>query len=527
MAKKKQERVAVPLDQLITQPRLWAKTIVASNETATVSSVRNIINTILSRFQGFWNMQKMAEHRGDPQLYMNFVSDDFVVKKKKESGYNPGDVVFKLHLSDLEDDNHYDRARAALNLLHRIDILVQDKEDPDYWRTQSFADIRGRTEEDPVTKERYFVGTDFEVIIPSLVAQDYLDISLHKGYIRLMSYPMFKLRSTVSNDLYVFLSEKWNMGHADDIIIVSITELRQRLGFVKTKSEDRSGMYPSWSKFCEKVLEPAKREMDTLAQSGGMSFTFTYEPLLYGQPLPPYKRPDSVRFILNRTECGKRLISKSDYNAQAIAAKTMMKEKFLLTDRQSRGFMKRVTPDMIDGLLQAMQQLLDDIQAGRRQANSIPATAYDEIDRYIRKHTPSIFTPAEEVKPEDSQSSTQPTEEVSEAAALAEFRERMASPAKEAALPDGWWRLTGLDKKGLWEVMEAVRPQVSEADFRHWVEPLATADTVDHTALIIRYIGSGYRHQEPLHSDAYRLMLSELRRRFPNRITDLQPTFEN
>jgi len=525
MAKQKQKRATVTMDQLMTQPRSMAQAILANKDSTTALTITRIVNTILSRFQGFWNMQKAVEHRGDSQLYMNFISDDFVVKKKKESGYNEGDVVFKLHLSDVEDDNHYDRARAALNLLHFIDILVPDKENPDYWRTQSFADIRGRTEEDPVTHDRYFIGTEFEVIIPRLVAENYLDISLHKGWVRLMSYPMFKLRCAPSIDLYGFLSEKWNMGHAGDVIVVTIVELRTRLGFVKTEKDDRSTMYLAWSKFCEKVLEPAKREMDTLAATGGMPFTFTYEPLLYGQPLPPYKRPDSVRFNLARTDSGRRLIDRSDYNAQSIAAKNMMKEKFLLTDKQARGLMKRVTPDILPGMLDMMENLLSELTAGTRQANSVPATAYYEIDRYLRQHTATVFTPAEEVKPEGSQSSTQPTEEVPESAALTDLRERMAEPVVAAALPEGHWRLTSLDMKHLWDVMQAVKSQVSEADYHHWVEPLGAADTVDGTALIVRYHGATYRHQEPLHSDAFLATLRALRSTFPDRIDTIRPEF--
>lgn len=479
MAKKKQQRVAVPLDQLISQPRVWSRTLLANNSDVTANAVRKIINTILSRFQGFWNLQKMAEHRGDRQLYLNFISDDFVVKKKKESGYDEGDVVFKLRLSDIEDDNHYDRARAALNLLHFIDILVPDKENPEYWRTRSFADIRGKTEEDPVTKERKFVGTNFEVIIPRLVAENYLDISLHKGYIRLMSFPMFKLRSTSANDLYLFLSEKWNLGHASDTMVVSLAELRTRLGYVKSDRSDRSEMYMSWSKFCEKVLEPAKREMDSLAMVGGMPFTFTYEPLFCGHPVPKFKRPDSVRFTLSRTENGMKLIERSDYNAQSIAARDFMKNKFGLTNYQSRSFMKRVAPDMLSGLLSMMRKLHEDLTNGKINANSVPAVAYDKINEYITNQNEPLFAQAEEIRESGKERvHAKPNHEVPSGCRAANEEELEALASFKKALME----------------KTSTKPSMRQGFFDHVVNKLAIAYVKDDVLYLCRSNGVGVEY---------------------------------
>lgn len=528
MAKKK-KGVTIGLSDLITQPRKMSRLPMLDSRIG----VRTLL-AVLQRMQGLFNAAKSNER--DPQLYMKFVTDQFEVKRTSSGGYNEGDVVFHLSLSDIAEPNHYPEARVALESFTHVNVMTPIPDQPNRYRTESLMHITGEGERQADGTVR-FVGTEFEVVIPRITAENILDINLLGGYTRFLLFTASQFRSDYAYSLYIRLSDEWR--RRGDVFDIGYEDLRQNMGFVveqqevkdkegraKTVTIDHTKKHASWSLFCKYVLNQSKEELDKMAAQlpPKTDFTFEYEGRLNGAPLPKYKRPDAIRFTIIPTSIGKQLADDSSFASQSIIARKMMTTIFNLTEGQARTMMKRVTPDNVDALIKKMNEMQDSVRSGKTVIReSLAAWALICIREFLSHG----FTPAEEVKPEDSQSSAQPTEETSEAAALAEFRERMAAPAKPAALPEGWWRLTGLDKKGLWEVMEAVRPQVSEADFRHWVEPLATADTVNHTVLIIRYIGSGYRHQEPLHSDAYRLMLSELRRRFPDRITDIQPTFDN
>ena len=89
-----------------------------------------------------------------------------------------------------------------------------------------------------------------------------------------------------------------------------------------------------------------------------------------------------------------------------------------------------------------------------------------------------------------------------------------------SALPEGWWRLLSIDKKTLWDAMQAARKEVSEMEYKHWIEPAATADTVEKDTLIIPYYGKGYRGQNPMQAQAFIALLKHLRAKFAGRINN-------
>ena len=92
--------------------------------------------------------------------------------------------------------------------------------------------------------------------------------------------------------------------------------------------------------------------------------------------------------------------------------------------------------------------------------------------------------------------------------------------AGAAKLPEGQWRLLSIDKKTLWEAMQAARTEVGEMEYKHWIEPAAAADIVEKDTLIIPYYGKGYRGQNPMQATAFLALLKELRKRFGGRIAN-------
>ena len=89
-----------------------------------------------------------------------------------------------------------------------------------------------------------------------------------------------------------------------------------------------------------------------------------------------------------------------------------------------------------------------------------------------------------------------------------------------STLPEGWWRLLSIDKKTLWDAMQAARKEVSEMEYKHWIEPAACADIVEKDTLIIPYYGKGYGGQNPMQATAFLALLKELRKRFGGRIAN-------
>lgn len=389
---RKKKAVTLSLQDLMTQPSQLAHLPMMNKVTG-----YRVLIAVLQRLQGLWKIAKMqkqmpvADKTG--QLYLNFVTDEFEVKRQNESAYNEGDVVFKLNLSDIADDPHYEEARTALQSITHVQCFVPDKEAPGYFVTENLMQIHGKRENGK------FVGTKFEVIVPRKTAENILDINLFGNYTRFLGYTAGKLRSSFSYPLYIYLSEEWRQ-HGDRFVI-PMSKLRYRLGFVKgTDDPEREHRYGSWSQFCDKVLNQAQRELDKLAEGGGADFTFTYQGLLHGTPLPPYKRPDAVAFTITPTEAGRAIKEENDYAPNREIAQQLMVDFFHLHIKQARAFLRRVTPVIMSGFIAHLQMRRDEFAAHRHpDVKNIAGWMYDDIDRYIRAEEDKFFATAEEVIP--------------------------------------------------------------------------------------------------------------------------------
>lgn len=405
MARKKKVE-PINFQDLITQPRQLARLPMMNK----MAGYRVLI-AVLQRLQGLWKIAKMQEADKKGQLYMNFITDEFEVKRKNSSGYNEGDVVFKLRLSDIALDSHYDEARLALTSLTHIKCFIPDNDNPGYYRTGSLMEVRGRRE------NNQFVGTEFEVIVPRLTAENILDINLFSNYTRFVGYTAGRLRSSFSYPLYIYLSEEWR--HHGEQFIIPIKDLRFRLGFVKDSEDpDREKRYSTWSVFCQKVLDQAKKELDELASVGGADFTFVYQGMLYGHPLPAYKRPDAVAFTILPTKVGEELQQTNEYAPNREAAKKLMTDFYKLTAGQTYNLLRRVTPDFMPRFLSQIIIWKEEIESGSRTGiNNRPGWAYKSIDELIRSEEKRFFATSSDVV--ESCPEPTPVEQDGESAALA------------------------------------------------------------------------------------------------------------
>jgi len=404
MPRKKKKGVTVQVNELITQPRKMASLPALNSRIG-----QRTMLAVLQRLQGLFNLAKEKENMRvkDRQLYFNFESEDFEVKRKSTAGYNEGDVLFNLSLSDIAEPNHYPEVREALGSLLNVHVLVPIPEEPGHFRTESLMQIKGEFD-----KDGKFVGTDFGVIVPRLAAESILDINLLGGYSRFLLFTASQFRSEYAYTLYVRLSEEWRRRRTN-VFDIGYEDLRQNMGFVvemqevvgkdgkkKVQPIDHTKKHSSWSLFCRYILDQAQQELQAMSQRTPpvTDFTFEYEGRLGSGTLPKYKRPDAVRFTIIPTSVGKQLESDKVFASQSIEARRMM-AAFGLSEKQIRKFMNpaRVTPDNIDGLLLMMQQLSDDLASGRKKARSRVAVAYDEIDRFLNPQVAEEVTPAEEV----------------------------------------------------------------------------------------------------------------------------------
>ena len=497
MAKKKKD-VALSLQDLITQPRQLAHLPMMNKITG-----YRVLIAVLQRMQGLWRIAKMSEETGNAQggqLYMNFVTNDFEVKRENTSQYGEGDVVFQLRLSDIESDNHYDEARQALASLLHVKCIIPDENNPGYYATESLMNIRGRRDNGK------FVGTEFEVIIPRRTAENILDINLMGGFTRFLSYTAMRLRSSFSYPLYIYLSEEWR--HHGEQFVISIDKLRFRLGFINTADDpEREQRYIHWSQFCNKVLDQAKKELKDLAASGSADFTFEYEGLLHGLPLPSHKRPDAVRFTIYPTETGKKLTEANAYTPLEIQAKRLMRDFFNLTEGQCRKLLRRANPSNINALLEQLQTWTAEIQAGKRHdIKSLPKWAYVSIDNFLPQETPTKKTAKEEVIEIPVQEEVQ---------------------IKQDTVKKEEQTLTSSDSLAIYSAITALKEVLPQEDFYNWAQPVIARNTcLDGKTLVVKYTGPFYKGKHARQSQAFLTILDTIRKATENRIEDIRAIHE-
>ena len=399
MVRKKKKGITVQVNELITQPRKMASLPALDSRIG-----QRTMLAVLQRLQGLFNLAKEQENMRvkDSQLYFNFESEDFEVKRKSTAGYNEGDVLFNLSLSDIAEPNHYPEVREALGSLLNVHVLVPVPEEPGHFRTESLMQIKGEFD-----KDGKFTGTDFGVIIPRLAAESILDINLLGGYSRFLLFTASQFRSEYAYSLYIRLSEEWRRRRTD-VFDIDYEDLRQNMGFVleqqeitgkdgkkKTVINDRTKKHASWSLFCRYILDQTQQELQAMSKRTPpvTDFVFEYQGYLNGLPLKSkrfpdgigYKRPDTIRFTIIPTSVGKQLSSDNVFASQSIQVRRMMTDVFRLTEGQARTLMRSVTPDNVDGLQQQMEKWQSDIKEGRRKTGNLAAWAWTCMSNYLNK----------------------------------------------------------------------------------------------------------------------------------------------
>ena len=535
MAKQKPKIKPIDLskESLMKQPTAY--TLMPKKATLTQMKVFTVI---MYRLQAFFNKvieEKYKTPEKSQQLFLDFAADngEFVIAKETTRLIDPGDVLIDIPLRDLHiEPKNYPAAVETLWRVASTPCVINDEETGEQKITNFMYLVKGGnitatkeeiTETDPITGKT--VKREVERIrykqprirmgIPRAVAAQIFDIDI-RGYDQFSLPAALAAGSVYTLLIYILVSGQYHRGNNQ--FQKDYMELREELGFFDTPTDKNASKYIEWAQFERGVMRVAKDELDRKLKSGEIDMSFDYEPVFDRWLNPATGRTkrivQRITFRVIPSASIAHLLTVQPTETDELI-QSMMGELKLTNPQVTgkyKGFLARTRqllgPDGIARLRTKVNELIAE-KNKRTDINNVGRWACSRINEWLQKQQPS----------------TQPTEVVSESAALTDLRERMAEPVVVATLPEGYWRLTSLDMKHLWDVMQAVKSQVSEADYHHWVEPLGAADTVDGTALIVRYHGSTYRGQKPMHSEAYRLMLTALRTTFPDRIDNIRPEF--
>lgn len=156
------------------------------------------------------------------------------------------------------DPNHYPQLRESLKLLASVPVEIPFKT-PDgrsYLKVTNLCDVYIPT--DLGIYEKYAV-----LKIDPQVAQRLVNLDL--GYHRLGKQIVFSCRNRYTQRVYMFIESWLKKG----MTVIKTLEFRKML-----RLENR---YSKFSDFCRRVLEPAKEELQMLAENGFCDCFFDYE----------------------------------------------------------------------------------------------------------------------------------------------------------------------------------------------------------------------------------------------------------
>lgn len=148
------------------------------------------------------------------------------------------------------------------------------------------------------TSDRYDGYADF-TINPDVALYAF---RMEGGYVNHPKEIAFKAQQYYAPLVY-FLLKHHSSGKSK--VTVPYSAVQDITGVVKREPKDRhiiSNQFPLFSKFKQRVLEPAKAELERMGEKNLIDITFTYEPIYKGR----VKRgdPDAISFTVIQTDLG-------------------------------------------------------------------------------------------------------------------------------------------------------------------------------------------------------------------------------
>lgn len=260
------------------------------------------------------------------------------------------------------DPNHYPQLRQSMKMLAAIPVEIpyKTKEGRNYVKVTNLCDVY--IPEDPGIYEKYAILKIDRTVAKRLVSLDF-------GYHRLGKQIVFACRNRYTQRIYMFIESWLDKGGT----VIPTLEFRKMLRL--------EANYRKFTDFTRRVLEPAKEELQQLAQNGFCDCYFDYD--------KRYTRgqrggePDELVFRIYRPK------NKLSENLQKITSmqrqsfSDMLVRYFNFEPTTARALGDRITSDNYQD---AVSKLIDLRQrlTGAHGVHDRAAYAYRALDNLLR-----------------------------------------------------------------------------------------------------------------------------------------------
>ncbi len=260
------------------------------------------------------------------------------------------------------DPNHYPQLRQSLKMLAAIPVEIPYKtaDGRSYLKVTNLCDVY--IPDDPGLYEKYAVLKIDRTVAERLV-------SLDLGYHRLGKQIVFACKNRYTQRIYMFIESWLDKGGTR----IKTIEFRKMLRLESN--------YKKFTDFTRRVLEPAKKELETMATNGFCDCYFDYEKK-YNQGQRGGE-PDELVFHIFRPK------GKLDEQLKDVSAKqrevfsNMLVRYFAFDAAEAKKMGDRITPDNYQSAMNKLQDLHTRLRSDQTIKNRTAYT-YRVLDNLFR-----------------------------------------------------------------------------------------------------------------------------------------------
>ena len=241
--------------------------------------------------------------------------------------------------------------------------------------------------------------------------------------------------------IYIYLT-RWAREYSQKS--VNFIDLKKYLGLIapekvkdevtgKTVTRDVD-TYPKYSRFCEKVMDPIKEDLDRLAEDNKVDFSFDYEPVYKGRA----KRgnPEEIKFTIHLSGLGEEMKRKRKRRQLPSDIWNLLRAEYGLTETDIKGLSDMLPEELVGEFRKEVMEVGEKLKKYRPKNER--AYVVTVLKNFVMQRIPE----AEEA------------EEAKESAAV-EKKETKAVSEKEAA----GWR----------EFMQVLADSVTSTEYNTWL----------------------------------------------------------
>jgi hypothetical protein len=175
---------------------------------------------------------------------------------------NDGRLEVRIYFKGLVDPNHYPQLRESLKFLASVPVEIPYKtpEGRNYLKVTNLCDVYIPT--DTGIYEKYAI-----LKLDPLVAERIVNLNL--GYHRLGKEIVFTCKNRYTQRIYMFIESWIKKGAMTGRAVIKTLDFRKMLRLENS--------YGKFSDFCRRVLDPAKEELQSMAENGFCDCYFDYD----------------------------------------------------------------------------------------------------------------------------------------------------------------------------------------------------------------------------------------------------------